>query len=152
MRPTFDGLVARTLEVWDDPEFLELSREECVQLLPIAGDEIGQWPTSLRALVGDMPTRADAERGFQDAEARSILTSLCVTDGVLVELESSMLARSIRMGVPVIEMQTPAMTETLDRLRGIRDATSLALMQRLDRATNYHNWALVWRLWREYAK
>lgn len=142
-RPTPEGLLLRTSDLWAQEDFLNLSPDRMRSLLPL-DDDLALLPESmdLRALIGsDLPTLDDCRVGLQDSHTKALLEKLIVVEATYSEL-----------------CETPAGERTRDRkaiiqrLAAERDAAEEALMQRLDQATTYRHWALLSKLYLEWQR
>lgn len=139
--PTAAGLFGQTVDVWTQPDFLELSTERARELLPVASDEIGTFPTSLLSITGGLPTLEDCERAYESHEVRIAHLEFLKAEVLVTELQKR----------PRVE-RTADFDDMLDELRRIRDDRELAMAKACDRATNFKSWALLHRLYREWAK
>lgn len=144
--PTVDGLCDMAVDVLaedlgaltlDDARFL-LEREwTLLYASGLSAEDVLPGPSNellVRALVGGMPTREDAEYGARDPRVRELLERAQIR---LLELSSFDLlpdARSVRWD------------RARENARADYTATALALMEELDEVTTYKNWALLWRL------
>jgi hypothetical protein len=76
-----------------------------------------------------LPTKADAETGMRDSEARLLFEKYTWHDAAATE-----------MATQNPTTRSPAQAARLRTLRQWRDETGLALMRRLDRVTDFHRW------------
>jgi hypothetical protein len=143
MLPTPEGLFASTVELWSQPEFLELSTERAARLVPPISDGYDfSLPTTIMGFIGgDLPTLEDCRRGLRDEVARELHTELCLQELAVSDLQEMPRTR-----------RGPEFTRRLEEARRMRDDTSAALTGRLDEVGSYKNWRLLDRLYREWRK
>lgn len=136
---TEDGLYAATLGRYLDEGFLNLTREEALDFIPIdaAEAELAHLPGRLESLLAEgLPTRDDVARGFRSETVRTLLRGMQDLDLALVELDM----------VP-LEKRPPGsrLARQVETAHLVRDELALELMAELERVTGYPHWTLLHR-------
>lgn len=142
-QPTAHGLWMRTSDLWAQEEFLNLTPERMRALLPL-DDTLATLPPSmsLLELIGsDLPTVVDCERAVADPASQALLESLCALDATVAELQRVPSSR-----------RSKAFLWRLEALRRQRDSAEDALAERMDQVSGYRRWAILTRLYREWAR
>jgi len=142
--PTLDGLAELTVEAFADDEFRTLTAEKAAALLPLDPEDAATFRVPGRledVLVGGLPTREDAARGFRSSEVRELLAAVQAIDLVLVDLD-----------LVALEKRSPEFSRRLEDLHRYRDTTALQLMGSLERETGYPHWSLLFRARQAWAR
>jgi hypothetical protein len=140
--PTEEGLYSLTLARWSDEAFLNLTTERARALLPVAADEIGTMPGTLRgALSLTLPTNEEIHRAFAAPAAQEALRASQWLSLRLVDLEL----------VP-LERRTEAFSRGLGWLEDERARLELEVMRECAKVCPYPSWVTLGRLYHEWAK
>jgi len=138
--PDLETLRALTVDLWDNPEFLQLTEEEARRLFPL-DDAIPTWPKSLLQLVHGLPTDADLVAAMGDAGVRYTLNELAATESAILELDL----------LPA-RLRSEAWRVIREELAIERAAERVATATALDRAGPFQDWRLLWRLYEEWER
>lgn len=141
--PDLESMRALTVDLWDNPEFLELDEARARATFPL-DDSVPSFPKSIASMVGGLPTEEDLEAGMRSPVVVSALQELTDTRSFLLEMDlrACDLEREGN-GRP----RSKAWTTTRENLARMAEAQTLELCKRLDSRTAYHDWALLFRLY-----
>lgn len=136
VQPTAAGLFARTVDLWSQPEFLNLTSTEARELLPL-DDELAAAPGSLLDLTGPLPTEGECERAFANPKVQALLEQTCAAEVQLYALEAA---------------RQPNYERAIEAQKRAFEADERDLMLELDRVSGFKGWSLMHLAYERWAQ
>ena len=138
--PSAGTIAWMTIELWRQPEFLELTQEEAHALLA-EDDHLGlSGQESLLSLIGPLPTLEDCEAGMRSEAVQAALEEVLVYEAPLIKLGE----------IPDHRRGHWAEQRRLELVR-MKTEAEIDLMRALEEATGYPNWRLLMRLYERWS-
>lgn len=132
--PTLAGLRDCTVDLWSQPEFLDMPWEEYSEWLP-ADSVPGHGPQTLGDYVGGLPTDGDLDNAMRDREVVDWLSIVCMYD---VALARAYAVEPHRRG--------PEWQEATESIGWGRGLAYHSMLRRLERVTGYPHWTILWTI------
>jgi hypothetical protein len=144
MLPTEEGLYLRTIDWWNQEDFLALTGDELAEMLPNEHDYTLGGRVTLAEIVNGLPTREDCMRAFADPAVERALVEVCKLEIPLVTLDIQHLDRAMSSGV--FDKNRAPEFEAVRRALGQQlNVAQLQLMRDLERASGYAHWGFLHR-------
>lgn len=138
--PSAGTIAWMTIELWRQPEFLEMTQEEAHALLA-EDDHLGlSGQESLLSLIGPLPTLEDCEVGMRSEAVQAALEEVLVYEAPLIKLGE----------IPDHRRGHWAEQRRLELVR-MKTEAEIDLMRALEEATGYPNWRLLMRLYERWS-
>ena len=136
---TEEGLFDMTVNLWSQPELLELTQDEAHELLAL-DDTMGmKGPESMLAIVGPLPDREAVRVAYASRAVQDALWDVVHLDVLIVELGQTPLERRPRWA-----------RHRLEEAISMRDAAMLDLMELCEKETGiptFRTWHRMYRAW-----